>query len=644
MPTYTNSHAKFDCAIDGTPFFLGPTAEFPYVRQSGEFRRQQVDLSNEPGEQSLTSWWYRSQSSFHYGAGMKYYDPIRGGGIDQYRFYDSAGVDVFSQRGDVTLLRKTVLEDASSTWGDMVSWAMAGDSGVLYEEGDNLRCWKASTGSASVVNYEDGSPGSSNIWSITTSGSRYWVLNNTKIWRGALPDNNGVEPVFDIPGADTNGVLGWGRESLWAGINNRLYELTDLTASPTGKALPADYEDAAGRLLYTHPEDDWKWTAIAPGPDAMFFAGYAGAESTIHGNRSCIYASSIEADNVSGLPQTMKPSVVAELPHGEYILSMNSYLSTYLILSTTKGVRICAIGQQGQVQLGPLTIEAPNYSYDACVWGNYVYCTGASVDGYDGLWKIDLTSPVDEGGLRFAYAKDVASGHLSASDGYVARVAMVGTTGRVAMMVKESGVWVEDATDLVTSGWIQSGIIKFDTWQQKIWDQLRSAYDPTTSGDIQPYHISQSNVTSSLGVAADVNGVPFRDTAGAPDGQGKLWASYKWVLSRETTTTGPTFRGYRVRALPANVVQREIQLPLLCYRKERMRGGRTVTRPVWDRIEAIEAIERSGEVVTYQDFNTGETKNVTVANVRFVTDRPSQNQTEAGEPGGMLIVTLRTAD
>jgi len=35
---------------------------------------------------------------------------------------------------------------------------------------------------------------------------------------------------------------------------------------------------------------------------------------------------------------------------------------------------------------------------------------------------------------------------------------------------------------------------------------------------------------------------------------------------------------------------------------------------------------------------------VTVANVRFVTDRPSQNQAEAGEPGGMLIVTLRTAD
>lgn len=643
MATYTNSHAKFDVAIDGTPFFLGPTAEFPYVRQSGEYRRQQIDTFGEPGEQSLTSWWYRSQSSFHLGAGLKFYDPIRGNSTDQYRFYDSAGVDVFSQKGEVSLLRKTVLEDASSTWGDMISWAYDGDSGLLYEEGDDLRCWKVSTGAAFVVDYEDGVPGTSNIWSITSSGSKYWVMNNSGIWSGGLPGTNGDPKVYDIPGADDNGVIQWCMERLFASVGNRVYELTNYDTD--GHALPAAYEDDPnGRLLYTHPEDEWKWSAIAAGPDAVFFAGYAGGPSTIHGNRSAVYAATLETDNVNGRPQVTPPSVVAELPHGEYILSMNSYLNTFLILSTTKGVRICAMGEGGQVQLGPLTIEAPAYSYDACVWGNYVYCAGAIVDGYDGVWRIDLTAPVDDSGLRFAYAKDVASGHLAADSGYVARVAMAGTTGRLALMVKESGVWVEDPTDLVTSGWIQTGVIKFDTWQQKIWNQLRSAYDPGTSGDIQPYHVSQEGTVTSLGAAADVNGVPFRDTAGSPDGEAKVWASYKWTLSRETASTGPSFRGYRVRALPANVVQREIQLPLLCYRKERMRGGRTVTRPVWDRIEAIEALERSGEVVTYQDFNTGEVKSVTVASVRFITDRPSQNQVEAGEPGGMLVVTLRSAD
>ena len=99
MATYTNSHAKFDCAINGTPFFLGPSAEYPLVRESAETQRQQIDQSSEPGEQSLTAWWYRSQSSFHMGAGLKFYDPIRGNQNDQFRFYDSAGVDVFAQRG-----------------------------------------------------------------------------------------------------------------------------------------------------------------------------------------------------------------------------------------------------------------------------------------------------------------------------------------------------------------------------------------------------------------------------------------------------------------------------------------------------------------------------------------------------------------
>lgn len=643
MTTYTNSHSKFDVAIDGVPFFLGPTSEYPYVRQSGEFRRQQVDMTGEPGEQSLTSWWYRSQSSFHMGAGMKYYDPIRGAGPDQYRFWDSAGVDVFTQKGDVSLLRTSVLEDATATWGDMISWAYDGDSGVLYEDGMDLRCWKASTGASFVVAYENGSDGSDNIWSITSSGSQYWVLNAGGIWKGDLPGAGGTTKVYAVPAADDNGVIRWCMERLFCGINNRLYLLTDFTND--GHALPTQYAgDTTGRLLYTHPEDDWRWSAIAPGPDAVFFAGYAGTYNTIHGNRSVIYASTIEIDNISGDPQTTVPSIAAELPHGEYVLGMESYLNTYLVLSTTKGVRICAIGQNGQVTLGPLTVEIANYSYDATVWGNFVYAAGASVDGYDGVYVIDLTAPVDQSGLRFAYAKGVATGYLSASAGYMARVCMVGTTGRIAMMVKNSGLWIEDATELVSSGWIQTGIIKFDTWQQKIFDQLRSAYDPATAGNVQPYHISQEGTVTSLGAAADVSGVPFRDTDGSPDGEGKLWAGYRWVLSRKTTTTGPTFRGYRVRALPANVVQREYMLPLLCYRKERMRGGRTVTRSVWDRVDAIETLERTGKVITFQDFNTGESKEVVIAGVRFITDRPAQSQVEADNPGGMLVVTLRTAD
>lgn len=643
MATYTNTHAQYDCAINGVPFFFGPSAEYPLVRESAETQRQQIDQSSEPGEQSLTAWWYRSQSSFHMGAGLKFYDPIRGNQNDQFRFYDSAGVDVFAQRGEVSLLREMNSIDTTTSWGDMVGWANAGDSGLLYEDGYALYCYKVSTGSSFEVDYEDGNPGTDNIWDIDVSGEKYFVISNDGIYAGALPGAGGSKR-YTVPGADDRGYVKWAKERLFATINNRIYEISDLSPAGMPVALATDYAgDGDSRLLYTHPEDDWAWNGIEAGPDCVFFSGYAGTDSTIHGHKSCVFASTLEVANIDDAPQVTQPTVVAELPHGEFILSMCSYLGTYLILTTTKGVRVCAIGAGGQLRVGPLTIESDDYSYHATVWDRYVFCTGASVDGYDGVWKVDLSAPVDETGLRFAYAKDVASGHLTASSGYPARVAMLGRTGRVAIMVDNSGVWVEHASDLVTSGWIQTGEIRFDTWAGKNFQYLRSVFDRTLTGTIRPYWVSETGAATALAAATSVVDTPYLDTMGS-DGTARLGVSYKWVLTQATSNTGPTFRGYQVRALPANVKQREYRLPLLCYVRERVRNGRTVERSTWDRVLALEALEKAATVVPYQDFLTGESVNVTVEKVQFVVDRPSQSAKEGADPGGMLMVTLRTAD
>ncbi len=37
-------------------------------------KREQIDQTTEPGEQSFTGWWFRSQSSFHLGAGAKFFE------------------------------------------------------------------------------------------------------------------------------------------------------------------------------------------------------------------------------------------------------------------------------------------------------------------------------------------------------------------------------------------------------------------------------------------------------------------------------------------------------------------------------------------------------------------------------------------
>lgn len=69
--SYTATGYAYDIAIAGLPFFISPLDDSPYRRVTAQYRKQQIDQSREPGEQSLTGWWIRSQSSFHLGQGIK---------------------------------------------------------------------------------------------------------------------------------------------------------------------------------------------------------------------------------------------------------------------------------------------------------------------------------------------------------------------------------------------------------------------------------------------------------------------------------------------------------------------------------------------------------------------------------------------
>ena len=102
---WINNAEDYDVAIGGEPFILAPTDVNPYQRETAPYRKDQFDNSKEPGEQSLTGWWIRSQSSFHGGTGIRFYDPTSGESTG-YRFTDSQGVNVWT-KGQVTLLNDT---------------------------------------------------------------------------------------------------------------------------------------------------------------------------------------------------------------------------------------------------------------------------------------------------------------------------------------------------------------------------------------------------------------------------------------------------------------------------------------------------------------------------------------------------------
>jgi hypothetical protein len=89
------------------PFFLAIKDDQPYVRETNDYKREQVDTSPDPGEQTLSQWWVRDVDSWHRGAGITYYEP----GADsttRNRVASAVGVDVWT-RGQATLLKKTAL-------------------------------------------------------------------------------------------------------------------------------------------------------------------------------------------------------------------------------------------------------------------------------------------------------------------------------------------------------------------------------------------------------------------------------------------------------------------------------------------------------------------------------------------------------
>jgi hypothetical protein len=103
---YSATGEAYDVAIAGLPFFLLNSDDSPYRRVTAQYRKQQIDQSREPGEQTLTGWWLRSQSSFHYGQGIKFFEPIQDESL-RFQYTESKGINVWT-KGQATLLKSSV--------------------------------------------------------------------------------------------------------------------------------------------------------------------------------------------------------------------------------------------------------------------------------------------------------------------------------------------------------------------------------------------------------------------------------------------------------------------------------------------------------------------------------------------------------
>lgn len=610
---YTNQNNVYDVAIGGEPFFLGASDKYPYHRETASYKKQQVDLTQQPGEQSFEGWWLRSQSSWHLGAGINYLEPLQGDDVI-YRFNKSNGVNVWTP-GEATLLSDVVNVLAVSGESQLVG-AIDGNnvSCVFASDGADLKRVQptGSTGSVTSVTY--GGSGS-NIVSLTQDGTNYYAANSTGIYQGLLTGTGTGSKIWDT--GSSRVAMGWVKQRLFAGIADKLYQLIG-----SGPTLPTP--------IYDHPNPNWTWTSIAEGPTAIYASGYAGTTSAI-------YKISLNGDGT--LPTLTSAVTAADFPDEEHVTSLGTYLGKYILIGTNKGVRVGLIDTAGNIAYGGLTYDQGSNDHITgfAFQDRFAYATVTQdIDGKSGLIRIDLSAPNSDG--LYPWANDLAS----AATGNCNNVAFIGETNRLAFVVEGSGLYFQHPTQLVASGYIDTGAIRYNTMEKKHFKLIKVRVTSPFQGTVALSTISKDGAVASIitigsEAAADQD---FTTNIRTPQEQ----LAFRFTLGRSSSDTskGGGIVGYQVKALAANKRTRSIALPLLCYDFEQDRNNIIVgwDSRAWSRLSALEEIEANGDTVAIQDFTTGEQVEALIEKVTF--DRISPPDRRFQGFGGIIYVQVRT--
>lgn len=599
--SYRRNKVLYDYAIADLALLSAVSKEFPFTRQTAPFRKDQFDASANPGEQTLTNWWLRSQSSFHQGTGIKFMEPMADTEVAN-AFADSVGVDPWTP-GQLTLLKQTTLKNGSAV-DTLVMGAIDGTTDIFMQAEGNALARETAGGSAAVT-----WGGANTIVSLTNDGANYFAADSVGIYKGTLAGGAGAL-VYNTGSANT--TIGWMKQRLVAGIGAAIYELV-----AAGPGLPA--------ALYTHPSPAWKWTSLAEGPGAIYAAGYNGSESAIY--KFVLSTTGVMPTLTSGI-------VAAKMPTGEQVYSIESYLGSFLAIGTNKGVRIGVMATNGDISVGPLVVTSTAPVMDLVGKGQYIFaaCTN-QIGGKSGLWRIDLGNEQTDGG--FPYATDLSSGVT----GTVNSVTIFGASDRLVFGVSASGSYIEHATDLVASGYLRTGYVRFNTLEPKQFRYVTvRQVDTYGSVGVETYDRAGSAVAVATVDGYDVSDYDLARTA-ADEFLGLVF-----TLTRDDVdaTKGPTMQSWQIKALPAITRSRVIQVPILLF--EEMRDGKGQSVPPSNPFEILGVLEEYENATTPILFtelchNPNRTELVVVDEIRFQKTAPPVN---CKGDGGIVYLTLRT--
>ena len=706
---WQNTDVAYDVAIGGMPFVYAISDANPYIRQTAPYRKEQFDNQTEPGEQSLTGWWLRSQSSFQDGTGITFYDPALIPGEGTFQFADSRAVNVWDA-GEVTLLNNTT--SSHYTTGPIKA------SGKPYQLARSIK-WNNTNGillhdefdvdkiaeDGTLTHFIDYISGTDYpVHAICDDGiNAYWVTNvlNTgtprlRVYSKPLTGTSATAATLMI---SDNGItvneatMEYVKDRIIMAVNNKVYEFAS-----SAVALPTP--------VFTHSDDDIVFTDITASGTAIYLSAFSGIQSMIY---KFIL-------NTSGAMPTLTSAITAaEMPIGEKIYAIRYYLG-YMLIGTSKGIRAATVDDAGSITYGPIIVETTQPCYDFSFRDKFAWCA-TGVAGQGGVIRIDLGN--DLSGLRFAYANDLwldngvtgyptttcafagetnrlvfvtaavtrgtitnkqltsnvatlttATAHnLTVGDAIwvegvdstfngeytvtsattttfsyaktATNVASTAVSSALAIVNEVGSVNIESSGTKMLDGYLTTGYIRYNTLEPKNFKRLLGRGE-FTYGSMTLETVDKNGTEYDV-VSYDVSVPPVEVTTSQPAGS-QEYLAYKFILYRDATDTtkGPTFKGYQAKATIATPRQRVIRFPVYCFDVETDKYNVLVGYEgrARDRIDALEAIEEDGDIVTWQDLTTGESRQVVIEQITFTRMTPPDRGFTGY--GGMLTITVRT--
>lgn len=604
----------YSYALAGIPFLSGIRDDRPYTERMAPIRKEQFDNFAEPGEQSLQGWWLRSQSTFTGGAGILYQDPDNTNQFN-YRFADSLGVNPWIS-GHLELLRRTTLKVSSANTPNLVQGFVDGSGVDAYWDaagGDFKKVTDAATTSITAAG--------PTILDMSSSGKIYVLARTDGVYTGT----DAGAPAQQYNTALTNATIEVVKDRVVLGFNASVYQLV-LAPAGAPVALPA--------ASYTHLDPNWRWRSFTDGPTAVYAAGDSGTTSQIH-KFSVI-------DN-AGVPQFKWAGVTATMPAGETIRTIYSYVESFIGIATNKGFRVGTISSNGDISYGPLLFE-PAGGCQAIVGNDRFMWVGSTNahDGQSGLFRVDLgnaTQDQTSQTVKYAYARDIyATGDPDA----VTSVTMFGSSSRKVFALSASGSFLEHATELVPSGYLKTGRIRFNTEEPKLYKFFSVRTPSPLDGNVEITLLTEGGgeiPTVTFGPAAS----PGQKDVGISNPTGpQNWLALKFTLSRGSNLAlGGVLNGWQVKALPGSIRQRMINqvFQLLDFETDML--GQEVGYPGYarDRFEQFKSVARAGDVVLYQELRDQTVTQVLIEDWEY---RQSGPPGTISSMGGYLTVSLRT--